>query len=186
MTKKKETIDSILGANPEEFDPALRKAFEVSDSVSDDIKRGANVKIRKDKILLSGDSAFYTLQGEGPTLGQPAVFLRLHVCNLRCTWCLAKGTPITLVNGAKVEIENLEIGDYILASDGKPARVLDSQTTTVTELYEIELENGSIIRCSKDHEFFVEDQWVRAGKLVIGAKLTTTPDTTILLPHGRR
>lgn len=43
--------------------------------------------IHEDKIKLSGDGIFYTIQGEGTTIGQPAVFMRLHICNLACTWC---------------------------------------------------------------------------------------------------
>lgn len=71
----------------DDFDPALRKSFAVSDVVPKEIKEKADVKIKKDSILLSGDFVFPTLQGEGPTLGMPCVFCRLHVCNLRCTWC---------------------------------------------------------------------------------------------------
>jgi organic radical activating enzyme len=32
-------------------------------------------------------SVFYTLQGEGPFTGHPAVFIRLAGCNLKCFWC---------------------------------------------------------------------------------------------------
>ena len=30
---------------------------------------------------------FHSIQGEGLNLGKPAVFLRLALCNLACTWC---------------------------------------------------------------------------------------------------
>jgi len=42
--------------------------------------------------MLSGDEHFYTLQGEGDSIGKPATFLRLHFCNLECSWCDTKYT----------------------------------------------------------------------------------------------
>jgi 7-cyano-7-deazaguanosine (preQ0) biosynthesis protein QueE len=35
---------------------------------------------------------FYSVQGEGVNIGKPAVFLRLSLCNLACTWCDTKYT----------------------------------------------------------------------------------------------
>lgn len=50
------------------------------------------VKMGPDQLTVSGDQVFFTLQGEGQSIGKPAVFLRLHFCNLRCSWCDTKYT----------------------------------------------------------------------------------------------
>lgn len=39
----------------------------------------------KDKLFIT--SIFFTLQGEGPFRGMPAVFVRLAKCNLACSFC---------------------------------------------------------------------------------------------------
>lgn len=41
----------------------------------------------RDDGKLQVNSVFYTIQGEGPFAGVPAVFIRLTGCNLRCSFC---------------------------------------------------------------------------------------------------
>lgn len=71
-----------------------------------------SIAIKKDSIRLSGDGVFYTLQGEGPTIGLPALFVRLHHCNLACTWCDAyytwdKDSPEFWTESFAVDYESL-------------------------------------------------------------------------------
>lgn len=51
---------------------------------------GAN-KVTKPNFEETGhlkvNSIFRTIQGEGPFQGEPAIFVRLQGCNLRCRWC---------------------------------------------------------------------------------------------------
>jgi 7-carboxy-7-deazaguanine synthase len=37
--------------------------------------------------LENGPEIFHTIQGEGPSAGIPAVFIRASRCNLHCVWC---------------------------------------------------------------------------------------------------
>lgn len=48
------------------------------------------------KKTLFTTELFASLQGEGPKLGTPSIFLRLGLCNLQCTWC---DTPYTWKEG---------------------------------------------------------------------------------------
>jgi len=50
------------------------------------------LRMKPEQFKVSGDQAFFTLQGEGQSIGKPAVFLRLHFCNLHCEWCDTKYT----------------------------------------------------------------------------------------------
>lgn len=51
--------------------------------------------------LGDGPEIFHTIQGEGPSTGVPAVFIRASRCNLHCVWCDTdhtwnfQGTPWT-------------------------------------------------------------------------------------------
>lgn len=50
------------------------------------------------KTTLFTTEIFRSLQGEGPKLGTPSIFLRLGLCNLKCTWC---DTPYTWKEGVR-------------------------------------------------------------------------------------
>ena len=54
---------------------------------------------------------FHSLQGEGASLGMPAVFLRLAGCNLTCTWCDTKYTWDWQNYDYNQEVVSLELGD---------------------------------------------------------------------------
>jgi len=42
--------------------------------------------------LNGGPEIFHTIQGEGPSTGIPAVFIRASGCNLHCVWCDSDAT----------------------------------------------------------------------------------------------
>lgn len=68
--------------------------------------------------LKSAPEIFYSLQGEGPRIGSPAVFLRLAGCNLRCRWCDTKYSW-----GEGIPISEAEAAERILAF-GSPGLVI--------------------------------------------------------------
>lgn len=77
----------------ESADPELVRAFDVpKGQVPEWMKDPEKLRFKEGEIKLSGDGVFYTMQSEGTNMGKPAVFMRLHVCNLRCVWC---DTPYT-------------------------------------------------------------------------------------------
>lgn len=54
---------------------------------------------------------FATVQGEGPSVGMPCVFVRLAECNLRCTWCDTKYTWDWKTFDRKRETVEMDVAD---------------------------------------------------------------------------
>ena len=63
------------------------KSNQVDQKYNPTAEDNERTKLDPEKFLLSGDGVFHTIQGEGKFLGRPATFIRLHHCNLQCSFC---------------------------------------------------------------------------------------------------
>jgi 7-carboxy-7-deazaguanine synthase len=80
-----------------------------------------------DGLSLWVQEVFYTLQGEGPFSGHPAVFVRLAGCNLSCFWCDTEFESSTWRPSldellAKIKQERPDFCDLIVITGGEPFR----------------------------------------------------------------
>jgi len=85
------------------------RAYEVNQNYS-----GAKYlpKITDTNFVLSGDKVFHTIQGEGSSVGKQATFIRLHYCNLQCSFCDSwytwqKNTMEYNTEATEITLENL-------------------------------------------------------------------------------
>lgn len=96
-------------------------------------------------------SVFYTIQGEGPFCGQPAVFVRLWGCNLQCPGCDTEYTSIreTLSPAVLADIVSARnrAATLVVITGGEPLR--QNLTPFVLQLlktgYRVQIEtNGTL------------------------------------------
>jgi len=106
-----------------------------------------------DKLIVS--EIFYSIQGEGPNAGKPAVFLRLAGCNLKCEWCDTKyaitSTRTSAITSYSAEQILKKIKSYpckhLVITGGEPLLQQDGLIELLKKLkgYYVEIEtNGSI------------------------------------------
>ncbi len=73
---------------------------------------------------------FYSIQGEGQEIGQPAIFLRLQGCNLRCRFC---DTAYSQEIKQKIDTKKLQT----ISTKNKPSQETSREMSTSEILKEI-------------------------------------------------
>jgi organic radical activating enzyme len=72
-------------------------------------------------------SPFLTIQGEGPYIGHPAVFIRLHGCHLRCVFCDTAfddaDDPTWVIYDLVREVKRIsQLASLVVITGGEPMR----------------------------------------------------------------
>lgn len=122
---------------------------------------------------------FHSIQGEGVNIGKPAVFLRLALCNLACTWCDTKYTWDWQQYAQQEQILEIQAEEawqqilryncaYLVVTGGEPMlqqkQLIPLLHYLKNEEFYIEIEtNGTIV---PDHELVsLVDHWSVSPKL---------------------
>jgi 7-carboxy-7-deazaguanine synthase len=121
-----------------------------------------NASTLPEEQVMKVSEIFHSVQGEGPNIGVPSVFLRLAICNLQCSWCDTKYTWDWKQYDYKKEITEMKLEDmmrqlrsydcgHLVITGGEPMLQQDEIANLVRQLkdeqeFYIEVEtNGTII-----------------------------------------
>lgn len=105
-----------------------------------------------DGSVLSIHSIFFTIQGEGPFCGHPAIFIRLAGCNLQCPSCdtvYTTGRTLRSVDKIIADVEYITVGfkPLIVITGGEPFRqnITPLSRALYSRGYKVQIEtNGTL------------------------------------------
>ncbi len=130
------------------------------------------LKGKADFRVSLADPLFFSLQGEGATIGRPSVFIRLMGCSVGCVWCDTKyswsGPPVEEVTIAEIlDFCREHEGAQVVVTGGEPLE--SPQFPTLIEALHaaglrVEVETAGHLPPSEDVLERV-DQWNVSPKL---------------------
>lgn len=117
---------------------------------------GKNILMKQENNghgVIDVNSIFYTIQGEGPHAGRPALFVRLRGCVLACSFCdtefdshLTEASPEWLLDMVRSKIGSMSLRPLIVLTGGEPMRqnLLPFITLALAAGYEVQIETAGV------------------------------------------
>lgn len=116
----------------------------------------AEKQVKDSGLILAVNSIFYTIQGEGPFAGSPAVFVRLAGCNLQCPMCDTEYTTRQQMGWPQV-IETVQNESYfttdkkglVVITGGEPFRqnLYPLVSNLLTHGFKVQIETNGTLYC---------------------------------------
>lgn len=88
--------------------------------------------------------------------------------------CLTKDVKILTDEGYK-NIDSIQIMDKVMTKEGVYKEVIDLYKFENKEVLEIEFEDGYKIKCTPEHKFFVNGEWIEARYLKVDSDVDVLP-----------
>ena len=136
-----------------------------------------------DSLTLVINAASYSITSilAAKNLGETFGNIRGELTDIVTSQCFIAGTLVLAEDGEK-PIEDIEVGDYVYASDPETGEsgykevlnVFIRQSNIIIRVFV----NGEEIETTPTHPFWVENEWVPADKLKSGDVLTLADGTT--------
>ena len=133
---------------------------------------------------------FHSIQGEGPNIGQPSIFIRFFGCNLACSWCDTKYSwHPDHADFTERELPDIiqEIKDYktrhIVFTGGEPSLFQDhirAIKDALAEDYTFEIETNGSFLLQEDmwHTINISPKGKNSGNAPYEIKATQFPSKT--------
>lgn len=106
-------------------------------------------------------------------IDQRSPYAAIHTslgCPHRCGFCLREGTEIITASWPNKKIENLKVGDKLLAWDEKNRKISETEIVKVVSrkvrsLLRIRTSSGQSIDVTTEHPIYTGRGWINAGEL---------------------
>ncbi len=109
---------------------------------------------------------FESIQGEGPTAGQPAIFIRLFGCNLACEWCDTKYTWHKDYLEKAIKWDETKLAEHIIKKYHSAKRIIITGGEPL--LQEEALDCLLNVLSNKDYSFELETNGTKYPSLTAG------------------